>query len=98
MYMVRCGIKLNHWNEGQLAQSKKTFMFLEDAKVEVYYLLNTMVKKMFEKIAYTELDVIDDEHLVWYEDEDDYYLKARMDGKIYDENNEGEFYIDIIQK
>jgi hypothetical protein len=99
MFKVRCGVKLNHWDEGQVVGSKKVFSNLDDAKTEVGYLLNTVIKKMFEKVSNQELYEIDKNHIAQYVNDDiDCFLKARMDGEILDENNEGEFYIEIIEK
>ena len=99
MFKVRCGVKLNHWEEGQVVKSKKIFSSLEEAKIEVNYLLDTVVGNIFEKVVYKDLNIIDDNHLAQYVDDDiDCFLKARMDGEILDENNEGKFYIEIIEK
>ena len=98
MYEVQCGIKLSHWNKGQVFGSPNKFKTIKEAKKEADILLNTCVKEMFNEVEYGKLIEIDENLTAWYENNPKYFLKARMDGKILDEDNEGEFYIEIVEK
>jgi hypothetical protein len=97
MYKVRCGVKLNHLEEGQVFGSNKNFDTIGEAKNEVNNMLNNAVKGLFKNITHSKLSEINEDYTAWYENQPEYFLKARMDGQILDENNEGEFYIEIVE-
>jgi hypothetical protein len=97
MFKVRCGVKLNHLTEGQVFGFQKKFNTMKEAKNEVNHMLNDCIKTLFKNVSFDELYEIDKDYTAWYENQKEYFLKARMDGEILDENNEGEFYIEIVE-
>lgn len=96
-YNIRCGIKLSHWEEGQVFSSKKIIETIEQAKKEADDMLEKIIKSQFKKIECGELLIIDENYEANYESDKSKMLIGRLDGKIKDENNEGEFYIDIVK-
>lgn len=96
MFRVQFGVKLNHWESGNMYELKTDHKDIESAKTEVFKVVNDTIGDMFDNISYGKIYMIPEDYSASY-DGFKTFLIGRLDGVINDEDNEGEFCVQIIE-
>lgn len=94
---VRAMVNLHHLECATVFGNDKTYKNPRTALMEVFNMLD-FIKEMYNSnVEYKDIGFVTENYELSHIDEIDKSLVAKLDGKILDGHNKGEFYIEIVK-